>query len=123
VTLHPLHPLHLLAGGALLHLGYAMAPLHAQPMVWNALGALGRLALVLVAVYPITAPGMAAVVSWLAAEELQVAVCNLAFAVRPWEIQAGQEMCSTLLGTDLSKFAAVAVIALLAHVYPTNLAR
>lgn len=118
-----MHPLHLLAGGALLHLGYAMAPLHAQPMAWNALGAIARLALVLVVVYPITAPGMAAVVAWVAAEELQVVVCNLAFAIRPWEIQSGQEMCSTLVGTDLSKFAAVAVIGVLAYLYPTNFAR
>jgi hypothetical protein len=118
-----LQPLHLLVGGAVLHLGYAAAPLDAQPMAWNALGALARLMLVLAMVYPIASPAMGAVVAWLAAEELQVVVCNTAFAIRPWEIKAGHEMCSSMIGHDISKYTAVVVIGLLAYLYPTNVAR
>lgn len=116
-------PLHLLAGGAVLHMGYAVVPVDAQPLAWNALGALARLALVLALVYPIKAPGIGAVLAWLSAEELQVVVCNAAFAFRPWEIAPGQEMCSSMIGQDISKYAAVAVIGLLAYVYPNRLAR
>ena len=118
-----MNPLALLTGGAVLHLGYAVAPVGARPMVWNALGALARLALVLALVYPVTAPGMAAVVAWLAAEELQVVICNVAFAVRPWHIHPGQEMCSSLVGTDLGKYSAIVVVGLLAWLYPTNVCR
>lgn len=118
-----MNALALLAGGAVLHLGYAVVPIDAQPLAWNALGAAARLALVLALVYPIMSPGMAAVVAWIAAEELQVVVCNAAFAMRPWNIAPGQEMCSSLVGADLAKFAALAVIGLLAHLYPTKVAR
>ena len=118
-----MNALTLLAGGAVLHLGYAVVPIAAQPLAWNALGAAARLALVLWVVYPVAAPGMAAVVAWIAAEELQVIVCNVAFAVHPWTIQPGQEMCSSLVGADMAKFAALAVIGLLAHLYPTKVAR
>jgi len=117
-------PLHLLAGGAVLHLGYAVAPIHVQPLAWNALGALARLLLVLALVFPVTSPAVGAVVAWIAAEELQVVVCNAAFALRPWPILPGQEMCSAMIGQDISKYAAAAVIGLLAYVYhPTNFAR
>ena len=116
-------PLQLLVGGAVLHLGYAVVPAESQALAWNALGALARLALVLALVYPVTAPGMAAVVAWLAAEELQVIVCNTAFAFRPWPMAPGQEMCSAVLGTDISKWSALAVIALLAYLYPTKVCR
>ncbi len=107
----------------MLHLGYAVVPTDAEPMAWNALGAIARLMLVLAAVYPITAPGMGAVVAWIASEELQVVVCNAAFAIRPWEIKPGEEMCSSMIGQDISQYAAVAVIALLAYVYPTKVCR
>jgi len=118
-----LQPLHLLAGGAVLHMGYAVAPLDAQPMAWNALGALARLLLMLAVVCPVSSPAVGAVVAWLAAEELQVIVCNTAFAFRPWVIAPGQEMCSSMIGQDISKYAAVAVIGLLAYVYPNNVTR
>jgi hypothetical protein len=116
-------PLPLLVGGVVLHQGYALVPVDAQPLAWNALGALARLALVLALVYPVTSVPMAAVVAWLTAEELQVAVCNAAFAVRPWDIKPGQEMCSSLIGTDLGKYSAVAVATLLLLVRPNNVDR
>jgi hypothetical protein len=106
-----------------LHLGYAVVPVEAQPLAWNALGALARLLLVLALVYPISDSAIGAVVAWLSAEELQVVVCNTAFAFRPWEIAPGQEMCSSMIGQDISKFAAVAVIGLLAYVRPNRVAR
>ena len=96
-------PLQMLFGGVVLHQGYALAPATAQPMVWNALGATARLVLMLALVYPVTQAPMAAVVAWIAAEELQVVVCNLAFTASPWEVRPGQEMCSSLIGTDLGR--------------------
>lgn len=114
--------LALLTGGAVLHLGYSVMPVDAQPLAWNALGAAARLALVLVLVYPIQAQIMGAVVAWLAAEELQVIVCNTAFMVQPWPIKPGQEMCSSLIGTDMGKYSAVVVAGLLAA-QPTKVSR
>jgi hypothetical protein len=118
-----IQPLHLLAGGALLHLGYAVVPAEFEALAWNALGALARLLLVLVLCFPISSPAIGAVVAWIAAEELQVVVCNTAYAFRPWEIAPGQEMCSSMVGQDISKYAAVAVIGLLAYVYPNRVSR
>ena len=112
-----------LFGGVVLHQGYALAPYDAQPMAWNALGALARIALVLAMVYPLASLQMAAVVSWLVAEELQVIVCNVAYALRPWHIGPGQEMCSSLIGTDIGKYSAVVVAGLLAWVHPINVCR
>ena len=116
-------PIALLFGGVVLHQGYALAPVDAQPLAWNALGAAARLALVLMLVYPVTQAPMAAVVAWLAAEELQVIVCNVAYALKPWHINPGQEMCSSLIGTDLGKYSAVVVAGLLAWVHPIKVCR
>ena len=115
-----MNPFALLFGGVVLHQGYALAPVDAEPLAWNALGAAARLALVLALVYPVTQAPMAAVVAWIAAEELQVIVCNLAYAIEPWEVRPGQEMCSSLIGTDLGKYSAVVVAGLLAWLRPTK---
>ena len=117
-----MNPLHLLAGGATLHLGYSVFPSDAQALAWNALGAAARLALLAMVVFPIASPYMAAVVAWLVAEEAQVMVCNAAFAVDPWPIKPGQDMCSAWIKTDIGKASAVVVAALLLAM-PNNLNR
>jgi hypothetical protein len=115
-------PVHLLAGGAALHMGYAVFPSDVQALAWNALGAAARLALLLMLVYPISHAYMAAVVGWLAVEELQVIVCNVAFAVEPWHVKPGQDMCSAWVRTDLGKVTALCV-ALLVATIPTRVDR
>jgi hypothetical protein len=115
-------PLHLLAGGAVLHMGYAVFPPDTRALAWNALGAAARLALLLALVSPIYGWYMGAVVGWLAAEELQVIVCNAAFAVAPWPVLPGQDMCSAWIQTDIGKLSAVAVAALLLA-QPNNITR
>lgn len=91
-------------------------------MAWNALGAAARLALLLILVYPLSWSYMTAVVAWLSVEELQVVVCNTAFALNPWPIRDGQEMCSAWIKTDIGKLSAVAFSALLLAM-PNNLTR
>jgi uncharacterized membrane protein len=109
-----MNPLHLLAGGAALHMGYGLFPADQQALAWNALGAAARLALLAMLVYPVKTLYMGAVVAWLAAEELQVIVCNSAFMFKPWHVGPGQDVCSAWVRTDIGKLTAVSVALLLA---------
>jgi hypothetical protein len=108
------------AGGVALHYGWALAPAEHQAQVWNAAGAIARLAMLLALVWPITDKWVAAVVLWYAGEETQIAACSAAYIVRPWEILPGQAQCSALLQTDLGAYG-IAVVAMIVLTQPANL--
>lgn len=104
----------LLALGAALHYGWALAPPEDQAQAWNILGAVARLCMLAALLWH--ARGLAlAVGAWWAAEELLVIGCSGLWIWRPWVVQPGQAQCSSLLHFDLGKVG-VSVIALLALV-------
>jgi hypothetical protein len=115
-------PVYLLAGGAAVHMGYAVFPVEHQALAWNALGAAARLALLALFLYPIKSVYVGLIAAWLVIEELQVIICNTAFAFSPWFVKPGQEMCSAWIGTDLGKFTALA-FALLLLAMPNKVSR
>jgi hypothetical protein len=104
----------ILAGAALVHYGYALAPAEMQARLWNIGGAAGRLALLVSLLWALRVRGLALLAgAWWAAEESLVIGCNAAFLWRPWPVEAGQAACTGLLGLDLSALGAL-VAALLA---------
>jgi hypothetical protein len=92
------------------HYGYYLAPgYHAH--AWNGItAAIFLIACVWAAialrgwvVYPL---------AWGAIEEAQVIACTVAYVVKPWVVQPGQDQCSALLSTDLGLYGAAVLGAL-----------
>ena len=104
-----------------LHYGYVPFPPEDRAQVWNVLGSAARLELLALAVYLLhpTRAGLRryalAVVAavWYVAEEAMVIGCSVAYIVRPWEVLAGQDQCSSLLHFDIAKIGALAAAVLL----------
>jgi hypothetical protein len=53
-----------------------------------------------------------AVLAWWAWEELQVVVCSAWYIADPWEVEAGQAICSARAGIDFGAFG-ILIVALL----------
>ena len=51
---------------------------------------------------------------WWAWEELQVALCALAYMRNPWDVLPGQAICSALVGMDIGA-AGILALAVVAH--------
>ena len=87
----------LLAACAALHYGWALAPAQHQAQVWNILGALARIGLLWLAVRGMPR-AVVIVAAWWTIEELAIAGC------------------SALLGMDLDKIGAAALVLVLVAV-------
>jgi len=57
-----------------------------------------------------------AVLCWWTWEELQVSLCSLLWALKPWQVGAGQAICSAKIGIDLGAFGLLAAGLLAYHV-------
>lgn len=102
----------LLALGVALHYGWAMVPPEHAAQVWNACGAVARIALLFAVVYRLWHPLVVAVVAWWAAEELMVAGCSVLYVFKPWVVPQGQAQCSSLFQLDIGTLTAVAIMLL-----------
>jgi hypothetical protein len=106
--------------GALVHYGWAFFPAQHQADAFNALGAFGRLVLmlffvgVLWLVYGRPALILLCVAAWWACEELMVIGCSVAYIVSPWEVKPNEAQCSALLQFDLGRLGVFVVVCLLA---------
>jgi hypothetical protein len=103
--------LTLLALGALVHYGYALAPEDMHPRLWNVAGSVGRVALLLALVWHIRERLVLTVAAWWACEEALVIGCNIAYLVAPWPVTGSA--CSGLLTMDYGKLGIAAVAVLL----------
>jgi len=105
--------------GALVHYGWALAPVEHQAQVFNACGAFARLVLMLACVgvlwrvYGRPAVLLLWIAAWWACEELLVAGCSLAYIASPWEVAPGDAQCSALLQFDIGRIGVFVVVCLL----------
>ena len=104
--------LSLLAACAALHYGWSLAPAQHQAQVWNILGALARIGLLWLAVRGMPR-AVVIVAAWWTIEELAIAGCSALYIAMPWPVTAGQAQCSALLGMDLDKLGAAALVLVL----------
>ena len=70
--------------------------------VSKALGALAILSLLLLLYRAVPSKTLGLVVLYGAFEELQTAICSIAYAIEPWEVQLGQAICSAKIGFEIS---------------------
>ena len=100
----------LLVLGASLHYGWALFHVEHQADVWNAMGAACRLLFVAVVVYVYRGwtlyPGL-----WWMAEESLVIGCSTWHILAPWQRLQGEAQCNALLGYDIGKIGALALLA------------
>ena len=92
------------------HHAYRLAPVEIEGHAWNIGGAASRLALLAVIAWQWRSPLVHMPASWLASEEFQAIGCTVAYIVKPWAMNPGDEKCSSALGFPLS---AVCLVALL----------
>ena len=105
----------LLAACAALHYGWSLAPAQHQAQVWNILGAVARIGLLWLAVRGMPRV-VVSVAAWWTIEELAIAGCSALYIAKPWPVAAGQAQCSALLGMDLDKVGAAALVLVLVAV-------
>lgn len=105
-----MNPVVLLLVGVMVFYGWSAFPPEQQALAWNIGGAIGRLSLLW---YAVRGSLGIIVASWWTAEELLVIGCSGLYMVRPWEVKAGEAMCSSLLHYDLGTIGML-VIALIA---------
>ena len=105
----------LLAACATLHYGWSLAPAQHQAQVWNILGAIARIGLLWLAVRGMPRSAVM-VAAWWTIEEISIAGCSALYIAIPWPVAAGQAQCSALLGMDLDKIGAAAVVLVLVAV-------
>ena len=102
----------LLAACAALHYGWSLAPAQHQAQVWNILGAIARIGLLWLAVRGMPST-VGIVATWWTIEELAIAGCSALYIAKPWPVAVGQAQCSALLGMDLDKVGAAALVLVL----------
>lgn len=95
------------------HYAWMLAPPADQARLWNACGAIGRLALLCSTVWHVRSKLVLWIALWWACEELMVAGCSIAYIVKPWVIAEGEAQCSSLLQFDLDKLGVFIVLLLL----------
>lgn len=91
----------MLAVGGARHYAWDLFPPELRGIVSKALGGAAILALILIVLRLRFSVPMVLVVSWWAIEELQVVICSILFALKPWPVQAGQSLCSARIDVDL----------------------
>lgn len=92
------------------HHAYKLAPIALEGHAWNIGGAASRLVLLGVLVLLVRSPLVDLPASWLAAEEVQAIGCTVAYVIKPWPMQPGQEKCSEALGLPLQTVCLVALL-------------
>lgn len=103
----------LLLVAALRHYGYDLFPAGMRGMASKGLGAVLILALLWALYSKVGGKPMLWLALWLTWEELQVAMCSLAYIVSPpWSVPDGASICSALVGLDLGAFGICAVLAI-----------
>jgi hypothetical protein len=83
------------------HHAYRLVPVELEGHAWNIGGAVARLILLGIVVWLARSPLVDVPASWLGAEEAQAVGCTVAFIVKPWAMQPGDEKCSAALGLPL----------------------
>lgn len=106
----------LLALCAAMNYGYLMFDPTDRAQAWNAAGAIARSALLIALTWKWRGP-VIWVVAWWLAEEAMTAGCSALYILRPWVVLPGQDQCSALLGFDIGKIGALAMVALLFFIY------
>ena len=105
--------LFVLALGVLRHYGWVPFDPELRGIASKALGGLALLGVVpfLYKAYPSRL--MALVLAWWSFEALQILLCSIAYAIRPWEVPIGQSICSVGIGLDLGAIGVMLAILLL----------
>jgi hypothetical protein len=95
------------------HYGYYLFNGSDRAHVWNISGAVICLmfAGAIFLAYPSRA--MALVLAWIGFEEVQVVMCGVAWLWNPWNVPAGQDVCSSALGFNLAAIGIVIITFLL----------
>jgi hypothetical protein len=95
------------------HYGYYLFNGADRAHVWNILGAVICLmfAGAIFLAYPSRALGL--VLAWIGFEEVQVIMCGVAWLWNPWNVPAGQDVCSSALGFNLAAVGIVLITFLL----------
>jgi len=90
-----------LALGALRHYGWQFADDGLRGEAWKACSAACILGLAWMHYLERPSQYMAAVIAWLAFEELQVLICAAWWAADPWPVPDGCAVCSARAGIDI----------------------
>jgi hypothetical protein len=95
------------------HYGYYLFNGADRAHVWNISGAVICLmfAGAIFLAYPSRA--MALVLAWIGFEEVQVVMCGVAWLWNPWNVPAGQDVCSSAIGFNLAAIGIVLITFLL----------
>jgi CHASE2 domain-containing sensor protein len=96
-------------------MGYRLFDGTALAHAWNIVGAVAMGALLVAVGWRWRGP-VRWVIGWWLFEEVLVVVCSVAFIIKPWDVPAGMDMGSALIGFDLGRVSAVAMIGLLIYV-------
>jgi len=99
------NPLGLLSLAVAKFYGWTIVPPQYAADVWNILGGVATICL-LVALTRKERGLTLAVVGWWGAEELLQIGCSAWYMVKPWPVALGAAQCSSLLGYDLGKIGA-----------------
>ena len=94
------------------HYGWALFPELMRGSVSKALGAAAALCLLWLVAKAYRTRYVLPVVIWWAWEEAQTLLCSVAYAYAPWEVPAGQSVCSAGVAFDLGAFGLVAMAVL-----------
>lgn len=92
------------------HHAYKLAPVAIEGHAWNVCGALSRLVLLGIVVMLVWHPLAHTVAAWLAAEEVQAVGRTVAYVIKPWHMEPGDEKCSAALGLPLQTACLVALL-------------
>jgi hypothetical protein len=105
--------LFVLALGVLRHYGWVPFDPELRGIASKALGGLALLGVVpfIYKAYPSRL--MALVLAWWSFEALQILICSIAYAIKPWEVPTGASICSVGIGLDLGAIGAMLAILLL----------
>ena len=99
----------LLLIGTARHYGYYQFPDEVAGMASKGLGAFTILCLLAMVYQREAWP----VFLWWAWEELQVVICSVLYIREPWPVMPGRDICSALVGLELSAVGVLLVAALL----------
>jgi len=92
------------------HHAYRLAPVDIEGHAWNVGGALSRMVLLALVVAAWRSPLIDMPAAWFAAEEVQAVGCTVAYVIKPWPMEPGQEKCSEALGLPLQMVCLVALL-------------
>ena len=107
-------PFVLLLTASTRHYLWPAAPDALQGMASKGLGACEVLVLLAVVWRLAPSKAMALVLSWWAFEELQTALCSIAYMHAPWTVPPGVGICSAAVGIDIGA-AGILAVAWIAH--------